>query len=176
MGKLLLLPLPLTFSLYFIGNHLSFPFLVLWFISIFVVAYFISNVIHEIAHYVFFRYYRLTITELSFGVFRIIFIDGRSVILWTFDRPFDALCSCKGLREIGNQRRSICLLAGGMANLVATVILVILCLFVTIQQVKLLLFVQISACISNAFVNIVLPHSTDRKMLCQLNKQDKLEK
>ena len=144
---------------------------ILWLASAFAVAYFISNIFHELAHYISFKRYGLPIIELSFGVFRFKFTDGRGRLLWTPDRPFDALCSCKGLRRISNRERGVCLLAGGAINFVAAIILAILCLFVQEQITKRLLLVQLIACITNTCINIVNPYSADRKLLRQLNKQ-----
>jgi len=160
------------YFLYLAYCELAFSWLALLFLLSFTISYFISNIIHELAHYAFFKHYGLPIVELSFGVFRIIFTDGRGRLLWTLDRPYDALCSCKGLRGISRRKRTVCLLAGGVINFVTAVILTVLYFYVSAQQIKLLLLVQITACIANTGINIINPYSTDRKLLRQLNNQD----
>jgi hypothetical protein len=173
LGVLLILPFSLVAFLCFVGGNLVMPWFLLWLATAFVVAYFVSSIFHELAHFITFKCFGLSVVELSFGVFRVFFIEHRIESLFTPNKPFDVLCSCKGLRDISKWKRSICLLSGGLVNLIIAVILVIVLLFISSQQIRLLAGIQIAPCIINVLVNIVYPYSEDRKLLRELNQQDK---
>jgi membrane-associated protease RseP (regulator of RpoE activity) len=144
----------------------------LWLATAFIIAYIVSSVIHELAHWFFFRRYRLPVVEISFGVLRFLNVDGRALHVWTPDRPFDFLCSCKGLRAISHRKRVICLFAGGAANLVIAVMLAVCLPWAAAQPARHLIFVLIAACAANACINIANPFSTDRKLLRTLREQE----
>jgi len=166
-----------VFFMVLMRDDFSLPLIEFCLVAAFSIAYYISSIIHELAHYSFFKHYKLPIVELSFGIFRFMFSGNRIIPVLTLDRPFEFLCSCKGLREISNRKRSVCLLAGGAANFVVAVILAVLYLNVPTQRIKLLFLIQIIACITNVCINIVNPYSTDRKLLRKLNRQtDSLER
>ena len=171
--KPLILPLALVISIIGVGADLFAPLYVLWLISAFIVAYFISNIIHETAHYTLFKIYKRPVVELSFGVFRLFFIDGRIEPLFTPNLPFNVLCSCKGLREISQLKRSICLLVGGLSNLVLALILIVLYFLLPIQRHEDVIWVLIAACIANSCINAINPNSADRKLLRRLSKEEK---
>ena len=152
---------------------LSIIWYALWLVSTFVAAYFISNVIHETAHYILFKIYKRPVVELSFGVFRLFFIGGPIKFLFTPKLPFDVLCSCKGLRGISKLKRSACLLAGGLSNLILALILTILFFALPIQKHEDAILLLIAACIANACINIFNPDSTDRRLLRRINIEEK---
>lgn len=144
---------------------------VLWAVTAFVIAYILCGTIHELAHWLFFKYYGLTLVELSIGVLRFVYVDNHAIAIWTPDKPFDFLCSCKRLREVKREERAYCLLSGGVINLFLAVVLAICLIWVKEKQVRCLLSVMVIACASNAIINVLNPYSTDRKLLHYVNEQ-----
>jgi hypothetical protein len=171
LAKSLILPISLVITV-LMRDGFVMPWNLFWFIAAFIVAYFVSGIFHEFAHFIFFKKYGLSIMELSFGLFRVFFIEDNIKALFTPDLPFDALCSCKGLRNISRYKQRVCLLSGGFANLLVAVILVIVFFVVEQQLLKILIGVQMTACVANMIINVVNPHSKDRKLLRKLNKTE----
>ena len=136
---------------------------------IFAISYFISCIIHELAHYIFFRCFGLAVIEISFGIFRMSFVDGCIIPKCTLSKPFDFSCSCENIQSVSRCKRNICLLAGGLINLVCALILALFIIWVEIQCIKVVICIQIISCIANVFINIVNPYSKDRKLIRELN-------
>ena len=148
------------------------PWFLLRLVLTFVFACVISGVLHELAHWFFFKRYKLPIVELSFGILRFINVNNRLTPIWTFNRPLDFFCACKGLRGINRHKQIICLLSGGATNLISAV-LPIVCLLLGIgDNIRLYLYVIITACIINACSTMLNPYSADRKILKKLNKEE----
>jgi hypothetical protein len=145
----------------------------LWLLLVFVAAYTFGSIIHELAHWYFFRRYKLPIVELSFGILRFTDVENRFTLTWTLSRPFDFHCSCKGLREISSRKREICLLSGGVVNLASAIIPAICLIWATEDNTRLFLIVIVAACVANACATIFNPYSADRTLLRELNQQEK---
>jgi hypothetical protein len=173
-GKQSILPLSLVIFIWLtIAGSVNTLWYILWLATAFVVAYTINTIIHELAHWISFKHYGLPIVELSFGVLRFVYVNGQALHVWTPDRPFDFLCSCKGLRDINQKQRKICLLSGGSVNLVTAVIPTVLLVWATSQQIRSLLYVLIAVCALDATINLIYPYSTDRTLLRKINEQEK---
>jgi len=171
--KALFLPCALLFFIFNFNKNPPIVLHVLWLASGFTLAYVISNIIHEMSHYFFFRLYGLKVTEISFGILRVSFRENKTRFIPAFHRPFKVFCSCLGLDTISRYKRAVCLLSGGLVNLILAVPASIILILVSEPRHKLLFGILSAAFLLNAVLNAAIPVSGDRELLRLVNQPKK---
>ena len=150
---------------------------ILFYITLLLLCAIISIFIHEIFHFIFFKYAGLVITELRIFIFSWRF-ENNTVKFRFFNGLSGGSCSCVINSQSPKNRLYLAIIMGGLGNLIFALMLSCFYFIIddTTSSVWRFIEVQILVCIIDVFYNLLNPKSDDWKLLKYVHEMKKVRR